>query len=106
MRLILAAALAIAGCAAVPPAEPPPGEPPPGEPPPPLPDGLPCSAEGLGDLLGRPAGQQLGAEAMRRSGAGALRWIRPGDAVTMDYSEHRLNIHLDERDRVQQFACG
>ena len=101
MRLILAAALAITGCAAVPPAEPPPAEPPP-----PLPDGLPCSAEGLSGLLGRAANEALGAEAMRRSGAHMVRWIRPGDAVTMDYSEHRLNIHLDERGRVQRFECG
>ena len=101
MRPILAATLAIVGCAAVPPAEPP-GP----EPVPPAPDGIPCSAEGLGDLVGQPATQSLGAEAMRRSGARMLRWIRPGDAVTMDYSEHRLNIHLDERGRVQSFACG
>jgi peptidase inhibitor I78 family protein len=101
MRPILAATLAIIGCAAVPRAEPPPPAPPP-----PAPDGLPCSAEGLEDLLGRPASQAVGAEAMRRSGARMLRWIRPGDAVTMDYSEHRLNVHLDERGRVQRFECG
>ena len=68
--------------------------------------GYSCSAAGLGDLVGRTASSELGAEALRRSGSRGLRWIRPGDAVTMDYRQDRLNIHLDERNRVQRFACG
>ena len=98
MRPMLGAVLLIVGCAAVPPDR---------EPPPPA-DNVEraCSATGLDNLLGRPASETLGAEALRRSGAGALRWIRPGDAVTMDYREDRLNIHLNARDRVDRFACG
>lgn len=65
-----------------------------------------CDASNLGDLVGREASEALGAEALRRSGSRTLRWIRPGDIVTMDYSEQRLNIHLDERNRVDHFACG
>ena len=65
-----------------------------------------CAAEGLGELVGRPATQALGSEALRLSGARAVRWIRPGDAVTMDYREDRLNIHLDAEGRVERFACG
>ena len=65
-----------------------------------------CNAEGLGDLVGEPATTQLGSEALRRSGARRLRWIRPGDVVTMDYSEERLNVHLDAHNRVDRFACG
>jgi hypothetical protein len=65
-----------------------------------------CSADDLGDLAGRPADAALGADAMRRSGAARLRWIRPGDAVTMDYSAQRLNVHLDGQGRVDHFACG
>lgn len=102
MRMMLAAVPMMMSCAPVPPADVPPAEAPPA-----LPDGgAPCNADGLGDLLGRPASQDLGAQAMRRSGAHLLRWIRPGDAVTMDYSEHRLNIMLDQRGRVQEFTCG
>ena len=65
-----------------------------------------CNVESLGDLVGRTATSQLGEEALRRSGSRRLRWIRPGDAVTMDYSEQRLNIHLDSGNRVERFACG
>lgn len=35
-----------------------------------------------------------------------LRVIRPGDAVTMDYSEHRINLNLDARDIVASVTCG
>ena len=65
-----------------------------------------CRSEGLRELIGRPATSELGGEAMRRSGARRLRWIRPGDVVTMDYSPERLNIHLDAGNRVERFACG
>ena len=66
----------------------------------------PCNAEGLGDLVGRPATQELGAEAMRRSRSKMVRWIRPGDAVTMDFRQDRLNIRLDAQNRVESFNCG
>ena len=66
----------------------------------------PCDSSSLGDLVGRMPTQELGAEALRRSGARALRWIRPGDAVTMDYRPDRLNVRLDARHRVEGFSCG
>ena len=90
MRAALAA-LALAGCATTAPEAPIAGQ---------------CHADSLGDLVGRPADAALGAEAMRRSGALRLRWIRPGDMVTMDYSAQRLNVHLDAQNRVDHFACG
>ena len=65
-----------------------------------------CNADGLGNLVGQAATAELGADALRRSDARTLRWIRPGDAVTMDYREDRLNIHLDAAGRVERFACG
>ena len=68
--------------------------------------GYRCRAEPIRDLVGRPATQQLGADALRRSGARALRWIRPGDVVTMDYREDRLNVRLDARNYVATFTCG
>jgi hypothetical protein len=93
MRAALAA-LALAGCATI--ATPPPPSAPSGE----------CRADSLGDLVGRPADAALGADALRRSFALRLRWIRPGDMVTMDYSAQRLNVHLDAQGRVDHFACG
>ena len=68
--------------------------------------GYRCDASGLADLVGRAATSELGGDALRRSGARTLRWIRPGDVVTMDYREDRLNVHLDGQNRVERFNCG
>ena len=37
---------------------------------------------------------------------GQVRIIRPGDAVTMDYIESRLNISLNEDDEIVEVICG
>ena len=65
-----------------------------------------CDASRVQNLVGREASTELGTEAARRSGARALRWIRPGDMVTQDYRTDRLNIELDERNRVSRLRCG
>lgn len=66
----------------------------------------PCDASRLTSLVGRPYSEALAADAQRRSGARAVRRIRPGDAVTMDFRGDRLNIHLGNGDRVDRFDCG
>jgi hypothetical protein len=35
-----------------------------------------------------------------------VRILRPGTAMTMDYSETRLNVALDSLDRVERVYCG
>lgn len=69
-------------------------------------NGRRCNAEALASLVSRAGTAELGAEAQRRSNARALRWIRPGDAVTMDYREDRLNIELDAEGKVTRLNCG
>jgi hypothetical protein len=93
MKRFAAAMLPItAACTTVPPGDTPPGG--------------GGSAEGLQDLVGQPATSELGAEALRRSGARTLRWIRPGDAVTMDFRQDRVNVRLDAQSRAEAFDCG
>jgi hypothetical protein len=65
-----------------------------------------CHTDRLSRLVGRAATPELGAEAQRRSGALRLRFIRPGDVVTMEIDPQRLDIHLDAQGRVDHFACG
>jgi hypothetical protein len=65
-----------------------------------------CDATRAQSLIGNQGDAALGREALDRTGARTLRWIRPGQAVTMDYSPQRLNIELDARDRVKGFSCG
>jgi hypothetical protein len=97
IRIILPA-LALAACAQTPP---------PAEETPVRGDtGYTCNAESLAELVGQPATAELGTAALDRSGSRSLRWIQPGTAVTMDYRQDRLNIHLDERNAVTKFTCG
>lgn len=65
-----------------------------------------CSTARLGAMVGQTASTALGTEAMRTADARTIRWIRPGDAVTMDYRTDRLNIDLDNSNRVTRFRCG
>ena len=97
MRGVALALLALTGCATMTESEPPP--PVAGA------EGA-CSTEALRDLIGRTATAELGAEALRRSGARTIRWIQPGQMITMDYSPARLNIRLDEKNAVLSFDCG
>ncbi|MEI9851771.1 MAG: I78 family peptidase inhibitor [Sphingomonas sp.] len=65
-----------------------------------------CSAEGLDDLVGRPRGAEVAEAARSRSGAAALRWVAPGEMVTMDFREDRLNLYVDEAGKVTKATCG
>lgn len=66
----------------------------------------PCDAGRAQALVGSAASAELGADALQRTGAREIRWIQPGDMVTMDYRPDRLNIELDARNRVARFTCG
>ena len=67
------------------------------------------SAEALAPCGGAVLLPMIGAEfeaLMRVELLGPVRVIRPGQAVTEDYMPARLNIYLDDADRVQTLGCG
>jgi hypothetical protein len=68
--------------------------------------GFRCEAGKAQALVGQAASAELGARALKLTGARTIRWIRPGDMVTMDYRTDRLNIELDGRNRVAASRCG
>ena len=65
-----------------------------------------CSASGLGNLVGGPATPSLVNRAKRRAGASVVRVLKPGQIVTMEYLNGRLNVNVDDRNRVKSFSCG
>lgn len=65
-----------------------------------------CSTTNLGAMVGQIASTAVGTEAMRAADARTIRWIRPGDVVTMDFRTDRLNIDLDAQNRITGFRCG
>ena len=60
-----------------------------------------CGAAGLQGLVGQDESALAG---MRFKGP--MRLIRPGMAVTMDYSAERLNITLHDAGRIESVTCG
>ena len=91
MRILLAA-LALAGCA-----------PPPESTPPPVRD---CNAAAVQVLIGRQRTTALVQEVQRLSHADAVRVLRPGQMVTMEYRADRVNIRVDAQDKVVAITCG
>lgn len=63
-----------------------------------------CNADAAQSLVGKPASSAE--EARAASGARAMRVVRPGQAVTMDYRPDRLNVELDASDIVVRISCG
>jgi hypothetical protein len=61
-----------------------------------------CGAAALQDLVGRPI---TDFEAMSM-GPKTLRVLRPGDAMTLDFSETRLNVDVDQNGNISRIWCG
>jgi hypothetical protein len=91
---LAAAALMSAGCTAPPQSTPPP------------PEHAACNVAAAQGLIGRRNSPALAQEAQRRTGAGAVRVLRPGQMVTMEYRADRLNIRVDTQGKVLAVSCG
>ncbi|MDR9438049.1 MAG: I78 family peptidase inhibitor [Halomonas sp.] len=65
-----------------------------------------CGVEHVQARVGRHFDAALGASLREASGADGLRVMRPGEAHTLDYRPERLNVRLDERDRITALDCG
>ena len=60
-----------------------------------------CGGNALLALVGQPA-----TTLPDHGGWGALRVVRPGMMVTMDYSATRLNVHVDGAGKILALDCG
>ena len=68
--------------------------------------GYECRSEGLDAFVGQPATAELGSEILARSGAKVLRWLRPGQIVTMEFRSDRVNVKLDSQNKIAAVTCG
>jgi len=96
--LLVAAALAMAGalpaCAPMPPAEPSP------------PYTAQCDAELARWAIGQAASSDVVERIRIDTRSQVARVIRPGQAVTMDFSAARVNVHVNERNAITGVTCG
>ncbi len=65
-----------------------------------------CNAAPAQFVMGRVADAALENEARTRSGAKIARVLRPNQIVTMEFSAERLNLTVDQADRVTRVNCG
>lgn len=65
-----------------------------------------CQTDKLEPFLGRTLTAPLADEIRERSGSRSVRVIMPNMAVTLDYREDRLNIHVDDKSVVTKLTCG
>jgi hypothetical protein len=72
-----------------------------------VPPGSKCTQSAiLNSFIGQPASIDLAARMMTAARAPKLRWVAAGQAVTMDFSAHRLTVQLDVQSRVVSMTCG
>ena len=88
------AALLLAGCVM--------GQPPAVE----APVNTECDAAAAQGYVGQPASNQNIEGARIAAGAELVRTIRPGQAVTMEYSAGRLNVQLNSASTIISVTCG
>lgn len=89
LLVLLPVALTLAACATPPP--PPTGQ---------------CDAEPAQGHVGHQATAEMIEVARRDASADRVRTIKPGQMVTMEYLEGRLNLYLDANGRIERIACG
>ena len=65
-----------------------------------------CNAEPAQSHVGKPASDANIEAAFKASGAKTMRSIKPGQAVTMDYREDRVNVYQDASGNIERISCG
>lgn len=68
-------------------------------------DGV-CKAEGVAWAVGEKATQDIMARVWRESGAGLIRPIAPGQAVTRDFRRDRVNVRIGDGNVITGIDCG
>ena len=65
-----------------------------------------CGVEELRRYINAKLTEAVKAEIAQAVGQRRIRYIRPGDMVTMDYSAERLNVHIGPDERIVELRCG
>lgn len=65
-----------------------------------------CNPDAARSLVGQPATAANVERARQLAGARTARVLKPGQMVTMEYMEGRLNIDVDARNVITGLRCG
>jgi len=70
------------------------------------PAATPCDPVKAQWAIGKLGDDALLAKAQADAGAKIARYLKPNQAITMEYNEMRLNLGLDDTGRVDKVGCG
>lgn len=65
-----------------------------------------CRPEALEAFTGKPADEATIKKLVADSGARNARVVKPGMAVTMDFRQDRVTVHVDEQNKIERASCG
>ena len=65
-----------------------------------------CDAAPVAWAVGQKADEEVMKKVWKQSGSGLIRPIAPGQAVTMDFRQDRINVHLDAGNTITRLDCG
>lgn len=65
-----------------------------------------CDATPVAWAVGQKADEQAMKKIWQQSGAGLIRPIAPDQAVTLDFRQDRINVHLDAGNTITRLDCG
>ena len=65
-----------------------------------------CGEHKAARFIGAVATSEIRKAVESAAGRPPIRWITPGQAITLDYSQARLNVILDERNKIAAMRCG
>ena len=65
-----------------------------------------CQADTLGWTIGQTADETLVTRAKAEAKARTARVLHPGQMVTMEYNDQRLNLYVDAANKVTRYACS
>lgn len=71
-----------------------------------LPGGKSCDAQPAQNLVGQAFSDSVGTDVRGRSGSDAVRVLKPGQVMTLEYNPSRVNIIVDGQGKISAIRCG
>lgn len=65
-----------------------------------------CDAQPVQNLVGQKFTSGVNDQARNGAGARVVRVLKPGEVMTMEYNQERLNVILDEQGAIAALRCG
>lgn len=65
-----------------------------------------CDPQAARNVIGQAASATVVEQARQATGAQSVRTLKPGQVITMEYREGRLNVHVNERGAITSLTCG